>query len=176
MEEFRRRILKLNENRDHKIKNSIGTYDFYKQIRKEGYPGIGQRITEHQFYRITRTLNQYLADKLSSGNPVRLPQGLGLIEIRKKPAVVKYKDGKLINNLSVDWDTTLKLWAENPGCMEKKTLVKFNTQEFFLINYNKFRCKFNNVSFYRFQPNRDIKLNIKRLVKKGLIDTFPFYE
>jgi hypothetical protein len=176
MNDFRRKVLKVDGPRKHTIKKSMGVYDFYKQIRNEGYPGIGQKITEHQFYRITRVLNQCLANSLAEGKTIKLPQGMGKLEIRKKPAVLKYKDNKLINNLSVDWDSTLKLWAENPQCMESKTLVRFNNPEFFLIKYNKYRADFNNVTFYKFQPNRDIKINLKRLIRKGLIDAHLLYE
>jgi hypothetical protein len=39
--EIRAKILKLNEPRKHKIKNSIGVYDVYKRIRKNKWMNIG---------------------------------------------------------------------------------------------------------------------------------------
>jgi hypothetical protein len=47
MEDFRRKILKLNEPRKHKVRNSLGVYDAYKYIRKNKWFNIGIPLTEH---------------------------------------------------------------------------------------------------------------------------------
>lgn len=57
MDEFRRKVLKVDGPRKHKINNSIGVYDLYKHIRKNKWFNIGKPVSEHDFYSIIRTVN-----------------------------------------------------------------------------------------------------------------------
>ena len=57
MDQFRKDILKVNQNRKHKVTNSIGTRDIFKYIRKNKWFDIGQSLTEHQFYYIIRPVS-----------------------------------------------------------------------------------------------------------------------
>ena len=47
MDEFRRKVLKVDYSRNHKVKNSIGVYDIYKHIRTINWYDIGPPITAH---------------------------------------------------------------------------------------------------------------------------------
>ena len=113
MDEFRRKILKVDRPRKHKINNSLGVYDCYKTIRKNKWLGIGKPISEHDFYSIIRTVNNYLADLLSKGHDINLPCQMGRLEIRKYDAKITLQEGKIVTNLPIDWDRTLKLWSED---------------------------------------------------------------
>ena len=73
MEEFRRKILKVNGPRKHKLSNSFGVYNAYKHIRKNKWFNIGKPVSEHDFYSIIRTVNNYLAELLSMGYDIKLP-------------------------------------------------------------------------------------------------------
>lgn len=86
MDEFRRRILKVDGPRKHKISNSFGVYDAYKFIRKNKWFDIGGPVSEHDFYNIIRKVNNQLADFLSKGHDVNLPCQMGRLEIRKYDA------------------------------------------------------------------------------------------
>lgn len=88
MDEFRRRILKVNGPRKHKINNSLGVYHMYKFIRKNKWFDIGGPISEHDFYSIIRTINNYLAELLSRGHDINLPCQMGRLEIRKYDAKI----------------------------------------------------------------------------------------
>lgn len=113
MDEFRRRILKVDGPRKHKINNSFGVYDAYKFIRKNKWFDIGGPVSEHDFYSIIRTVNNQLADFLSKGHDVNLPCQMGRLEIRKYDAKITLQEGKIVTNLPIDWDKTLKLWSED---------------------------------------------------------------
>ena len=113
MDEFRRRILKVNGPRKHKINNSLGVYNAYKLIRKNKWFDIGRPVSEHNFYSIIRTVNNLLADFLSKGHDVNLPCQMGRLEIRKYDAKITLQEGKIVTNLPIDWDRTLKLWSED---------------------------------------------------------------
>ena len=88
MDEFRRRILKVNGPRKHKINNSLGVYHMYKFIRKNKWFDIEGPISEHDFYSIIRTINNYLAELLSRGHDINLPCQMGRLEIRKYDAKI----------------------------------------------------------------------------------------
>ena len=172
MDNLRREILKLNQPRKHKVSGSIGVYDAYKHIRKNKWKDIGRILSEHEFYTIIRQVNNMLADRFLEGNDIDLPHKLGKLELRKYNSKVSFKDGKLKTNLPIDWDRTLKLWAEDSSSYKEKILVRLEEQEIFKVFYNKSKANYNNKSFYEFEVNRDLKRRLKQKIKEGLIDAF----
>ncbi len=174
MDEFRRNVLKVNESRTHTIRNSLGVYDAYKFVRKNKWLDIGKPITEHDFYIIIRQVNNLLADNLANGEDIILPHKMGSIELRKYDAKISFQNGKLVTNLPIDWDITLKLWAEDEKAYKEKTLVKVEDRELFKVFYNKRRANYENKSFFQFEVNRDIKIKLKSKIKNKVIDAFKF--
>lgn len=172
MDEFRRQVLKVDGPRVHKVNNSYGVYDAYKYIRKNKWFDIGQPVTEHQFYSIIRRMNNLLAEALIHGHDIELPCRMGTIEVRKYDARVSIEDGKIKTNLPIDWDRTLKLWSEDEEAYKERTLIKMEEKEIFSIYYNRTKAKYENKSFYEFNPNRQLKLMLKRNIKAGRLDAF----
>ena len=82
-EEFKNSIKKVSSSRTHRVNNSVGVYDIYKDIRKNHWYNIGRPLTEKEFYSIIRTFNKHIADELSKGNDFTLPYKMGTLEIRK---------------------------------------------------------------------------------------------
>ena len=172
MDEFRRKVLKVDHSRNHKVKNSIGVYDIYKHIRKNKWYNIGQPITEHQFYTIIREVNNVLADNLLKGNDIVFPNKMGRLEVRKFKPIIRFDDNKLTVRLPIDWDRTLKLWLEDEEAYKERTLVKMEEKEIFKVCYNKTRADFPNKGFYQLQINRDLKTALKKKIKLGNFDAF----
>ena len=172
MDEFRRKVLKVDHSRNHKVKNSIGVYDIYKHIRKNKWYDIGRPITEHQFYTIIRQVNNVLADNLLKGNDIVFPNKMGRLEVRKFEPIIRFDDNKLTVRLPIDWDRTLKLWSEDEEAYKERTLVKMEEKEIFKVCYNKTRADFQNKGFYQLQINRDLKIALKKKIKLGNFDAF----
>lgn len=170
--QFKKDILKLNEPRTHEIKGSLGVYDAYKYIRKNKWFNIGRPLTEHEFYSIIRRVNNYLAEALIDGEDITLPHKLGRIELRKYDTYTSLKGDKLVSNLPIDWDRTLKLWYEDEEAYKERTLVKVEEKEIFKVHYNRTKAEFNNKAFYQFEVNRDLKRRLKQQIKEGRIDAF----
>ena len=170
--EFRKEVQKADKSRVHKVTGSLGVYDAYKYIRKHKWFDIGRPLKEGEFYRIIRGINEYLAEELSKGKEIKLPHRLGTLEIRKRPTRIAIVDGKLITNLPIDWDKTLKLWYEDKEAFDNKTLVRVESEETFKVYYNKQTANYNNKSFYEFSPNREIKRKLALRAKRGLLDAF----
>lgn len=174
MLEFINNIKKVKGSRKHKVSGSNGVYDAYKYIRKNKWFDIGKPISEHDFYTIIRQVNNLLVDELIKGNDIKLPHKLGKLELRKYEKKVSFINGRLCTNLPIDWDATLRLWAEDKEAYKEKILVRAEEKEIFKILYNKSKANYNNKSFYEFDANRDLKRKLKQRIKDGLTDAFKF--
>lgn len=172
MDEFRRKILKINGPRKHKINNSFGVYNAYKLIRKNKWFNIGKPISEHDFYKIVRTVNNKLADLLSKGHDINLPCQMGRLEIRKYDARITLQGDKVVTNLPIDWDRTLKLWSEDEEAYQKRTLIKREEKEIFKVYYNRGKANYTNKGFFAFDVNRELKKKLKKNIKEGLVDAY----
>lgn len=172
--DFRKNILKIDKSRKHIISGSLGVYDAYKYIRKHKWFDIGRPLSEHEFYIIIRQINNLLAEEFIKGNDIELPHKLGKLELRKFEKRVSFIDGVLHTNLPIDWDRTLKLWAEDNDAYKEKVLVRMEEDEIFKVVYNKSKANYNNKSFYEFSINRDIKKRLKQKIKEGLLDAFTY--
>lgn len=172
MEEFRKKVLKVSESRVYRVNNSYGVYDAYKYIRKNKWFDIGQPVTEHQFYSIIRRINNLLAESLIHGHDIKLPCGMGTIEIRKYDVRISVEKGKVKTNLPIDWDRTLKLWSEDEEAYKERTLIKMEEKEIFKVYYNRIDADYNNKSLYEFVVNRDLKRRLKQRIKSGNFDAF----
>lgn len=170
--EFRASVCHLNEHRTHKVSGSLGVYDAYKYIRKNKWFDIGRPLTEHEFYSIIRRVNNYLAEELLKGHDISLPHRMGRLELRKYDAKIYLKDNKVVTNLPVDWDKTLRLWYEDKESYDNRTLVKVEEKEIFKVYYNRQLADYNNQSFYEFNVNRELKKRLKQRIKEGKLDAF----
>ena len=174
--DFKSVIQGLQNTRTHKVTNSLGSYDAYKYIRKNKWFDIGQPVSEHDFYSIIRTVNNYIADFLAKGYDINLPCQLGRLEIRKYDAKITIQNNKVVTNLPIDWDKTLKLWAEDEESYQKRTLIKMEEKEIFKVYYNRGKANYTNKSFFAFDINRELKKNLKKNIKEGRIDAYKLYD
>lgn len=169
--EFKKRIKKVNQPREYKVRNSLGVYDGYKYYRKNKPDSKEYVLTESQYFAIIRKINLLLGDELLIGNDVKLPKSMGTIEIRKYDRrVMLGTDGKVHTNLPIDWDKTLKLWYEDGEAFKDKTLIRIDKSEIFKIYYNKELANYNNNSYYELLFNKDLKIRLKQKIKEGRID------
>lgn len=172
MNDFRKKILKVDGPRKHKVRNSFGVYDIYKYLRKHKWFNLPRPVTEHEFYTIIRQVNNMLADNILNGEDVVFPHRMGSLELRKKDAYVGFKNGKLITNLPIDWDRTLKLWSEDEEAYKERILIKMEEKEIFKVHYSKRHALYENKSFFTMEVNRDIKRGLKSRIKNRLVDAF----
>ena len=173
--EFINNLKGVSESRHHKISNSYGVYDGFKFYRRNKPKDKKFMLTESQYFSIIRDMNNLLAEALSNGSDINLPERMGRIELRKYKLEPKIgEDGKLIYKAPIDWDATLKLWYEDKEAMDNKTLIKIETNESFRVLYNKSKALFTNKSFYMLHINRELKKKISKAANEGKIDAFTF--
>ena len=97
---------------------------------------------------------------------------MGRLEIRKYDARITLQEGKVVTNLPIDWDKTLKLWSEDEEAYQKRTLIKREEKEIFKVYYNRGKANYTNKSFFQFDVNRELKKKLKHRIKEGRLDAF----
>lgn len=173
-EDFIKDVKKVTKERHHKVTNSYGSKDAFRYYRKIKPDDSKYVLTDCQYLRIIRLINDQLRSNLIAGKDVILPEKMGRLELRKRTNKVKFVEGKMDINYPVDWNATLKLWYDNPSSKAKKQLVRQEAKETFRVFYNRSKANYNNKSFYEFNTNRDIKLGLKRNIKLNKIDAFIY--
>lgn len=173
-QDFIKDIKKVSNNRIHKVTNSYGSKDAFKYYRKTKPLDSKYVLTDCQYLKIIRLINNLLKQKLINGEDVLLPEKMGRLELRKYKNKIEFKDGKLKTNLPINWDATLKLWYDSSQCKTKKQLVRQEIKETFRVFYNKTKANYNNKSFYKFTTNRDIKIGLKNNIKSNKLDAFTY--
>ena len=161
----------------NKIEAHYGMNDYYKYFCKRN-PDIN--ISKQKFHKIVSEFNKELADSLIEDLEIQLPFKMGVLEMRKeerKPYI--NKEGRLVNNIPVDWKKTKLLWETDAEAKERKILIRYNnkhTNNFvFRIIYNKRKALFKNKSVYFFKPVRSLSRNIAKRIKdysKTKYDTY----
>ena len=173
-EDFIKEVKKVHQERHHKVTNSYGSKDAFHYYRKVRPKEDKYVLTDCEYLRIIRNINNYLRDTLINGNDVLLPERMGRLEIRKRSNSIHFKEGKLIVNNPINWCATLQLWYDNPVCKEKKQLVREESVETFMIYYNRNKANYNNKSFYEFNTNRNIKIGLKNNIKNNKIEAYKY--
>ena len=169
--EFKKRVRRVTDTHIHKIRNSLGVYNGYKFYRKNKPKDKKYILSESQYFAIIRQINNHLVDEIVKGNEIKLPLRMGTIEIRKYEKKIKIdENGKVITNLPVNWDETLKLWYEDSEAYKNRILVRRDEQEIYKILWNKENVNFNNRSFYEFAFNKELRMRLKHNIRKGIID------
>ena len=139
------------------INGSYGAYDYFK-YHKHNRPKEKSyyKITEGQFYKLLRAVNQYLADLLIKEGSLDLPMGLGKLTVVHYEPELKIVDGKLKTGLPINWDATLKLWYSDKDAEKKKCLVRREGNIMHYIRYSK-SAVFKNSIFYEFFPMKKVR-------------------
>lgn len=169
-EEFRKSILKVNNKRHHKIKGSLGVRDAFLWCRKNKL--FREKIFEKEFYQIVRTVNNLMADSLAEGNDLKFPQRMGQLEVRKYSPFVRFENGKIKTNRGINWKATLSLWNEDEDAKKNKVLVRSEDKEAFVIFYNRAFANYQNKTLYKFKPNRELAIRIRKAGNEGIIDAY----
>lgn len=169
---FRQKIIKARTKKRFKVRNSYGTKQGWRWLKKNKWLDLENPVTEKEFGAIIREVNIELVNTLLEGHDIILPCRMGRIELRKYFPKIEYKDGKVVTNLPVNWQQTLKYWHESPEAHKNKTLIRQEVKEVFRIIYVKRSANYNNKSFYQFIPHRDVKVELSRRIKEHKIDAF----
>ena len=139
--------------------------DYYKSYRSNG--GV---VKDKGIYnKIITDFNLEIQDLIIEDRLIYLIPHLNLeILLKKEKRKPKIVDGKLINNLPVDWDATMALWAREPEAKKQKLLIRHrnsHTSGFvFRIYCKKFRCQIGGKNLYKFRTVRDFGRKVSKAI------------
>ena len=170
MEEF---VLKRKSTKGSKfnIRNSYRMKEAYNWYRKN-YKG--KCVSRIVFSKIVQNVNLKLADEFLKYGSIVFPEGMGEIYIEKKYFEgVKVVNGKVKVTYPVDWVNTIKLWKDNKGAREAKTLVRFENDYIYKIKYSSDYSNYTNKIFMTLKANTFLKENISKVIRGEKI---PIYQ
>ena len=152
---------------------------------KDYYNFYNEKYNKHDIDRVT--FNKIITDFnkelrsliINDSLSYRLPYIYFEIMLRKKERKPRIVNGKLINNIPVDWQATNKLWNSDEEAKEKKLLVRYNNSHtsgyIFRIYCKKFKSKVKNRSLFKFQANREFKRQLSKRIKDQNQDNLNAY-
>lgn len=169
--EFKSRVLRLNESKEHEVTNSYGLLDGYRYLRKNNK--ISPDIPYRSFSTIIKEMNKVMGKYIASGEEMVLPQRMGKIEIRRYEPRIRMIDGKPVPySMAINWKETLKLWEIDEESRDNKVLVRYEDKVAYKLLYNKSYATYNNKMFYKMNINRGIKKALSINIKNNKIDAF----
>lgn len=172
---FESDVKKAGKKRVYKVTGSHGVREAFAYYRANRPRESEYVLSDCQYFSIIRKINDILRKYLADGNEIDLPESMGKLEIRKRPTITEFREGKLYTNLPIDWDSTLKLWYEDEESYSSKRLVRQEVREIFRVFYNKYRADYTNKTFYKFQANRELKKMLSKKIKSNELDAALLY-
>ena len=166
------------DKRIHKIKCDYGMNDYFRYYNKI-YKGVDRATFGKVITDFNKEIGKLIVNNhLEYGLP-KLGYHLMLRKDQRKP---KIKNGKLLNNIPVDWKKTNILWDNNPEAKEKKLLVRYNNSHtsgyIYRIYLKKFGVKLKYRSIYKAQINRELKRYIAKQINESdkPLDAYLLYK
>jgi hypothetical protein len=167
------------DNRIHKNKVDYGMPDYYKFYKNR----IGS-IEKVLFNSIITDFNNGITNLIIEKSLTFYMPYLGFeILIKKDRRKPKIVDGKLINNVPIDWKATNELWNKDQEARDKKLLVRYNNSHtsgyVFRIYCKKFKGNIKNKNLFKFKPNRKFQRSLSARIKdpdKDNFDAFLLYK
>jgi hypothetical protein len=166
-------------DREHKVKCDYGMGDYHRYFKKHH----DRTINRNTFSNVITDFNLALRDLIILENLSYTMPGINFqLVLRKEKRKPKIKDGKLLNNIPVDFQATKALWERDAEAKRKKLLVRYNNSHtshyVFRIYFKKFGAKIKFRSVYKFQVNRDFKRSINTYIRDPEleVDAFLLYK
>lgn len=164
--------------REHKVICDFGMGDYYKYFVSK-YSKVDRKV----FSDVITDFNLALRELIILENLGYTMPGINFeLVLKKEKRKPKIKNGKLLNNIPVDWQKTNALWKRDEEAKEKKLLVRYNNSHtsgyVFRIYFKKFGAKIKNRSVFKFQVNREFKRQISKYINDPdiSIDAFLLYK
>lgn len=172
-EDYAKEVQNVHGKRKHKItgsQNTISGFSYYRKIRPKEKEFV---LKDKEYLSIIREMNNLVADYLIENKSIRLPAGFGKLE------VVKYEtkswideSGKFISTKKVDMNSTIRLWYEDEESRINKTLVRYDDEFVFRLNYPQHGRMYKYNGYYSIKFNRQLQQKLKLAIQAGNYDTY----
>jgi hypothetical protein len=154
------RRLNLKDKRNHKIKSDFGISDYYKYYKQKG-----GSLAYNKYKQVFLMFNEGLYPILADGYAVTLPRKMGTLQVFKHEAKIEWDEeaGKFKTNRRIDYNETIKLWAEDEEAKKNKVLIRFTNKYIYNLKYLRTKANFKNKFIYLLHANRSLKKAIVHL-------------
>ena len=165
--------------REHKIKNDFGMVDYYKYHKGTCSTPTSRKVFNDVISDFNLELQQLIIEEGLTYQMPGLYLELMLKKAKRKPRI---ENGKLVNNLPINWKATNALWAKDAEAKEKKILIKFSNGHtgnyVFRIYCKKFKSRLKLRNIYKFEGVRDFKRAISKAIfdENKNVDAFLLHE
>lgn len=169
---FDESIMKRCGKKRFKINNSWGTYDIFKYLRQNKWPGIGKPVSQKLFHHITRRCNELMAEEVKRGHDIKFPMQMGELGVKRMEVRFTTVNGRIVPVCPIDWKSTMDLWYSDPEAKEKKIILRYSTtKDYYRVRYLRTKANYPNKNFYEFAVNRYIKLGLRDTIINDEIET-----
>lgn len=158
-----------------RIKSDYNTKYFVDYIFKRLNPKHG--LSYPQISKIIKMYHEMAREDFAKGESFHFKEKLGNLQLYKeKREVYIDEDGKLVNELPINWRETYKLWKEKPELKEKKVYVRYTNEHsdgfMFTAVYQISKATFKFKNVYTFQFNATLKKMLNHNIHEGEVDAF----
>lgn len=165
-----------NKRTEGKIKSHFGMRDYYRDYKKS----CEHPVSYNTYSNIISEFNLAIIDAmLNKSIDYKFPIIDLFLTIRKDKRGPVIKDGKLHNNVPIDFNKTVALWERDEEAREKKIKVRYtNTHSsnyVFRIYLRKFSSSLKNKSSYKFKPCRSFQRALAARIKDADKDKFDCF-
>lgn len=164
--------------RVHKIKTDFGMPDYYKFYKKL----VENPVDKKTYNDIITDFNLGLQGLIIEENFIyQLPHINFELLLKKEKRVPRIVDGKLINNLPINWQATNALWKRDQEAKDKKLLVRLSNAHssgfVFRIYCKKFRSSLKSRGLYKWTTARPFARKLSKAIKDSEknIDAYLLY-
>lgn len=165
--------------RIHKNKTDYGMSDYCAFYKKEYNSKINRSLYNNIITDFNNSVRKLIINEELNFYAPHIGIELSIRKDKRKPRIV---DGKLINNIPVDWKATNELWNKDSEAKEKKLLVRYNNSHtsgyVYRLYLNKFKSKMKNKNYFKFRTNRIFQRMLSKRIKdpnKEMFDSFLLY-
>ena len=166
-------------DRHHKLKTDYGMPEYYKYYSKHNKTKVSKVI----YNKIITEFNLAIINLMLNDNFIYYIPHLNMeLIIKKDKRKPRIANGKLINNIPIDWKKTNELWNKDKEAKEKKLLVRYNNSHtsgfVFRLTLGKFRSKVKNKSLLKIKANRLFQRSLSKRIKdmnKNPFDSYLLY-
>lgn len=159
-----------------KIKAHYGMNEYYKDYIKHN----DLKITYSEYSNIISKFNSEIIELMLNNSFDYMIPHLNLeLTIRKNLRKPQIKDGKLHNNVPIDFKRTMDLWRDDPEAKERKIKIRHNNKHtlgyVFRFYLKKLRGTMNNKKYYKFKPSRGFSRALAHRINDDSKDRFEAY-
>ena len=164
----------------NKIKIHYSIPDYYNYYKKKYN---NSKIDKKKYNDIISFFNKKVIDLIVEDNlDYHLPHLNFVLTTRKEKRKPRIVNGKLHNNIPIDWKATKNLWEESEEAKDKKLLIRYTNYHtsgyVFTIKIVKVGFVYKNKRHYKFKAARDFARALGKRIKddnKEKYDTYKLY-